>query len=339
MLEIDASIGEGGGQVLRTALALSIITQTPIHLKNIRAKRSKPGLMRQHLMCVQASQQISNAQVKGAHIGSSELEFLPNVVNAGEYIFEIGSAGSTSLVLQTILPPLLLAKQASTIQITGGTHNPLAPSATFLQECFLPQLAKMGASVEYSLERHGFYPVGGGAVKIAIQPVNTWQILDLTKRGEAKKHYAQALVMNLSNDICLRELALVQKQLNWQDDQLHHRSIRVAHGVGNVLELIVAHEWVTEVFTEIGSREKSAERVAKAASDAVKKYLVSEAPVGEYLADQLLLPCALAGKGRFVTNCLSLHFITNVEIIKKFLNIEIQTQRLDNGNFVVEVLS
>ena len=171
-IQIDGSQGEGGGQILRTALALSMITGQAFELINIRAGRKKPGLMRQHLVCVQASQHISQAYVEGAELHSQRLYFAPQHVQNGKYQFQIGSAGSTTLVLQTLLPALLLRNEASELTISGGTHNPLAPTADFIEHCFLPALEKLGIAVEFKLNKAGFFPIGAGEIQIKIQP---WQ--------------------------------------------------------------------------------------------------------------------------------------------------------------------
>jgi len=171
-LHIDGSVGEGGGQVLRTALSLAIVLRQPLSITRIRAGRAKPGLMRQHLAAVKAAQAISAADVCGAALGSSELHFVPHASSAGSHHIDIGSAGSAGLVLQTVLPPLLRADGPSRIAITGGTHNMLAPSTCFLQRCFLPQLAKMGASVTLEVVREGLFPAGGGQIVVQIEPIS-----------------------------------------------------------------------------------------------------------------------------------------------------------------------
>ena len=169
-IQIDGSQGEGGGQILRTALALSMITGQAFELINIRAGRKKSGLMRQHLVCVQASQQISQAYIEGAELHSQRLYFAPQHVQSGKYQFQIGSAGSTTLVLQTLLPALLLQNEASELTISGGTHNPLAPTADFTEHCFLPCLKKLGIGVDFKLNKAGFFPIGAGEIQVTIQP-------------------------------------------------------------------------------------------------------------------------------------------------------------------------
>jgi RNA 3'-terminal phosphate cyclase (ATP) len=194
MLTIDGSMGEGGGQVLRSSLALSLLTSTPLRIGKIRAGRARPGLMRQHLMAVHAATTISDAEVSGAELGSTELTFRPQAIRAGDYRFAIGGAGSTTLVFQTILLPLLLGASApSTLCFEGGTHNPMAPPFEFLQRVFLPLLARMGARVEVSLSRHGFYPAGGGRWSATVHPAARLARLDLLERGAVHTQSAVAL--------------------------------------------------------------------------------------------------------------------------------------------------
>jgi hypothetical protein len=194
MIELDGAAGEGGGQILRSALALSMITGQPFRITRIRANRAKPGLMRQHLVAVQAAVQVSNASVTGAELGSSELSFTPGRITGGDYHFAIGSAGSCTLVLQTVVLALLYAQQPSTIRITGGTHNSMAPPVQFLQRTYLPLLARMGAQVDIELVRYGFYPAGGGEVIASVRPCKRLEPLVLMERGSPVAGYAEAFV-------------------------------------------------------------------------------------------------------------------------------------------------
>lgn len=213
-IQIDGSQGEGGGQILRTALALSMITGQPFELINIRAGRKKPGLMRQHLVCVQASQQISQAYVESAELHSQRLYFAPQHVQSGKYQFQIGSAGSTTLVLQTLLPVLLLKNEATELTISGGTHNPLAPTADFIEHCFLPALTKIGINVDFRLNKAGFFPIGAGEIQITVQPWRDRISLNLLDRGALQCNEAFAAVLNLSEEaqIAQRELTTLSKK-------------------------------------------------------------------------------------------------------------------------------
>ncbi|HEX8322994.1 MAG TPA: RNA 3'-terminal phosphate cyclase [Tepidisphaeraceae bacterium] len=327
-LALDGSQGEGGGQILRTALGLSALTGRPFVIERIRAKRDKPGLMRQHLTAVNAAAEICGAVVDGATIGSSRVAFTPGPVRAGEYCFAIGSAGSTTLVLQTVLPALLTASGPSLITLEGGTHNPHAPTVDFIREAFVPIVNRMGPSVEIELERHGFYPAGGGRWQAAITPAKRLTPITIDQRGAILRRTAKAVVAALSGDIAKRELAKVEQRLGWSGDALQIRQLPADQGPGNVVLLTVECEHVTEVFTAIGQKGVSAESVADAAIDDVRAYLASNAPVGECLADQLLIPLAMAGGGSFVATRATQHLTTNAAVVEQFLPVRI---RIDTG--------
>jgi len=329
MIIIDGSQGEGEGQILRTSLALSLWTQQPVRIEHIRAKRAKPGLLRQHLTAVQAAVAISKGQAKGAELGSRALTFSPGKVQGGDFRFAIGTAGSCTLVLQTILFPLLLAERASTVTITGGTHNPSAPPVDFLQRAFLPLLARMGAPVEVTLKKHGFFPGGGGEIVTRIQPCPILQGLELCERGERRRSFAEAYIASLPVHIAERELKTVGELMNWRKEQLFVRGLSGHNGIGNALGIILEHEHVTEVFTGFGERGVSAETVAKTACDEALDYIASNAAVGPHLADQLLLPLALAGSGRFTMSAPTQHFTTNAAVIERFLPIRIGVEKKD----------
>jgi RNA 3'-terminal phosphate cyclase (ATP) len=319
MLTIDGSRGEGGGQVLRTSLALSLVTGTPFRIENVRAGRRNPGLLRQHLTAVRAAAEIGAAEVGGGEVGSRELVFRPGRVRPGSYAFSIGTAGSTTLVLQTVLPALLTAAGPSEVAIEGGTHNPLAPPFDFLARAFVPLVNRMGPRVSVELERAGFYPAGGGRVVASVQPAARLEPLELVERGALLNCRARAVVANLPFSIAEREIGVVCERLPEARDDARAEALRGAPGPGNVVTIEVACEHVTEVFTGFGERGVPAETVAARASDAARRYLASGVPVGEHLADQLVLPLALAGRGEFATLPLSSHARTNVEVIEQFL--------------------
>jgi RNA 3'-terminal phosphate cyclase (ATP) len=337
VLEVDGSQGEGGGQILRTSLALSLVTARPFHLTRIRAARQRPGLQRQHLTAVQAAATVGRADVRGAELGSAELTFVPGVVTPGEYHFAIGTAGSACLVLQTILPPLLRAAAPSRLTLTGGTHNQQAPPFDFLARTFAPVVSRLGPSIDVRLVRPGFYPAGGGELVATIVPAETWRRLELLERGELRRKRARALVARLSPEIARRELREVQRQLGWSEAELVVEEVRDSLGPGNVIMLELEFAHITEVLTGFGARGVPAEAVAKSAIEQAQRYLGVDAPVGLHLADQLLLPLALAGGGTFRTLELSLHARTNLEVIRRFLEVEIQTHREPTGGSRVTV--
>jgi RNA 3'-terminal phosphate cyclase (ATP) len=325
-LEIDGSQGEGGGQIIRSSLALSLLTGTPVSLNNIRAKRKNSGLARQHLVAVQAAAQISNAKLNGCALGSSQLTFDPGTVKPGSYDFRIGTAGSASLVLQTILPPLLLAAGPSTLTIEGGTHNPLAPPADFLIRSYAPLIERLGPKLQVQLDRHGFFPGGGGRVVVHIEPVSQLTGLKLRERGEIVKRYVRALVANLPKKIAERECHEIRRLSGWEKPCFHAEEV-VAHGCGNAVLIEIASEHVTEVFVGFGERGISAERVAAGVWQEADEYLQAEVPVGPHLADQLILPLAIAAAhgeySSFRTFALTGHSLTHLDVVQMFLPVQI----------------
>jgi RNA 3'-terminal phosphate cyclase (ATP) len=335
VIEIDGSFGEGGGQILRTSLALSLVTGQPCRIQNIRAARKKSGLLRQHLTAVNAAAEIGQAKVEGASLASRELTFSPGSVTAGSYHFAVGSAGSTTLVLQTILPALVIASKPSTLVLEGGTHNPHAPPFDFLQKSFLPVLNRMGPTISADLERPGFYPAGGGKFTVTIKPARRLSPIQLLQRGEIRRCGATAIVAGLPQHIAERELKVVREKLAWPDDAL--RVEVFPDGPGNILMLEIQSEHITEIFTGFGERGVRAETVAEGVIALVQAYLDSIAPVGNLLADQLVVPFALAGGGSFKTLLLSRHAQTNIEVVKMFLNVEVNVRAEDERIRIVEI--
>ena len=323
MITIDGSIGEGGGQVLRTALALSLVTGQPFRIEKIRSRRPKPGLLRQHLTAVQAATTVGQAQVEGDELGSTQLRFTPGQVQPGEYRFAIGSAGSATLVLQTVLPPLLTSSGDSVLVLEGGTHNPWAPPFDFLERVFLRLVNRLGPQIEVSLTRPGFYPAGGGSFTVRVRPSRSLHALDLRARGEIRDRRVTALIANLPKHIGDRELRTAVKGLNWRDDCGSIRSFEGQSGPGNVLLVEVESEHVTELTTGFGEVGVAAEAVADQAMKAMRRYLAAGVPVGSHLADQLLTVLALGAGGVFTTLALSRHTLTNIEVIRQFVDVRI----------------
>jgi RNA 3'-terminal phosphate cyclase (ATP) len=332
LLDIDGAAGEGGGQVLRTALALSLITGRGFTLRNIRGGRARPGLQRQHLTCVEAARVVGHADVDGAGLGARFLRFVPGTVRHGDHRFAIGTAGSTSLVLQTILWPLLHTAGDSTVVIEGGTHVPMAPTATFLERAFLPALDRFGLAgrVDLDVDAHGFFPAGGGRLMVELAggapPVaTTW-----TSRGATRRVSAHAMVSQLSKDIARREVFAVAEALGLKQALGHRQTAACAidevesPGPGNALHVTVESEHGVEVFQGIGERGRRAEDVAAAVVEEVQTFLAHDAPVGPHLADQLLIPMALAavagaGESAIRTTTPTLHTTTNADLIGRFL--------------------
>jgi len=339
MLHIDGSRGEGGGQILRTSLALSILTQRPIHLENIRKGRSSPGLKRQHLECVRAAAAISNADVEGDHLNSTDVVFTPGPVQGGSYAFDTQGAGSTSLVWQTVLYPLLLASrrgEGTSVVFKGGTHNPWAPPFPFLQSAFLPKLHAMGVDVELDNPRLGFYPKGGGELHCTFGAGADFSTsLELTSRPKKVDVKVEALVMRLPDHVAERELQAVQRVLGVKRKHQHIVRTDAGIGEGNAVVVHAAHDDDAEVFVSFGERGKKAEHVATKVAREAQAYLKGDWPVGEHRADQLMLPL-LFGGGVYRTGRLSLHSTTQLETIRLFTDVEFDVDKRDDGSVVVE---
>ncbi|HVG30057.1 MAG TPA: RNA 3'-terminal phosphate cyclase [Pyrinomonadaceae bacterium] len=337
MIEIDGSYGEGGGQIIRTSLALSLVTGKAFRVGRVRARRDPPGLKRQHLTAVNAAAEVGRAKAEGARVGSQHFSFEPGEVAAGDYRFRIGTAGSTTLVLQTVLPPLMIASAPSLVTLEGGTHNVHAPPFDFLAKAFLPLVRRTGPKVEIDLVRYGFYPPGGGKLTVLIEPTGERRRLDIPTRGEIRRKSARALCVKLPPSVGERELAVVRERLGWDGDELQVETSDNAFSPGNVLTLEMESDHLTELFTGVGERGVRAEVIAGRAVAEVESYLAHGAPVGEHLADQLLIPLALAGGGSFVTGQPSPHTTTNIEIIKMFLDVEITTEQVSGRQWKIDV--
>lgn len=324
MLTIDGSFGEGGGQILRTSLALSLITGKAFKLINIRAKRANPGLQNQHLTAVRAAATIGDASVSGDERGSQSLTFEPGKVKPGTYNFDIGTAGSTTLVLQTILPPLMTAVEKSTLTFTGGTHNPHAPPFDYINETYVPIVELFGPSVRLELGRLGFYPPGGGMFTAVVSPTEKLKPLELLRRGKILRRSARSLLVRLSQRVGQRELDYVRNNMpDWGHGELRLDISDNALSAGNALTIQFQCEYVTETFTSIGTRGLAAEKVAESAVKWARQYIESSAAVGEFLADQIVIPCAMAGSGSYTADVISSHTETNISTIKKFLDVDI----------------
>ena len=327
MIQLDGS--NGGGQILRTALSLSMVTGQPFHLKNIRGKRPKPGLMRQHLTCVKAAAEICDGSIDGAELLSREVIFNPGKICSGDYHFKIGTAGSTTLLAQTLLPALWMAEGKSTLRLEGGTHNPMAPPADFIARVFLPVVEKMGFTASCELVRHGFAPAGGGEIFLTIEPSKERQTLDLCERGEFISQGVISTIAHIDEKVAKNEITTALKELNWPDSCASIIQADESSGPGNCCAIELIHEHARERITNFGAHNRSASDVAKKAAQQMRGYLTTGAVVGRGLADQLLLPMALAGGGKFVSMNASNHFATNLEVIRKFLPVNLTQEPAD----------
>jgi len=337
LLELNGE--SGGGQLLRSALTLSMCTGRAFRMRHIRAKRPKPGLMRQHLLCVQAAAAISNAKFTGAEIGSTAITFEPGTITAGAHHFAINTGGSTTLVLQTLLPALLQAGAPSTLRIMGGTHNPLAPPYEFIERCYLPILARMGVKATTTLERHGFMQAGGGILTATIHPLKKWKKLKLTERGELVSLSGTVLHAHLPEGIISREIKAATDILGWPDDSISVRQQATdSIGPGNAILLEAVFANITVISTGVAVIGKSSESVAAGAAKGLRGYLASPAPFGVHLADQLLLPIALAGGGLLHTRAITDHTRTNIALIEQFLPVRFHLTEPGPGIRSIEVV-
>jgi RNA 3'-terminal phosphate cyclase (ATP) len=326
LLEIDGAAGEGGGQILRTSLALALLTGRPFHLFNLRAGRQRPGLQPQHLLSVQAAATIGQARLRGAARDSTDLVFEPGEVNSGRYHFAIGTAGATSLVLHTLYLPLALRGTGpSEVTITGGTHVRASPSFDFLDTTWRPYLGLLGLHLELKMLRAGFYPRGGGAIEARIPRCPRLQPLDLTEVGRPNRATGLSVVAGLPEDIARRQARRAAHRLKASGLRVDIREESWPGGPGTILTVVLDTSPVPTLFFALGERGKRAEQVADEAAEQALAFLGAEpAGVDAHSADQLVLPLALAeGPSTYRVAQVTRHLTTNVAVIRRFLEREI----------------
>ncbi len=345
IMTIDGSEGEGGGQILRSSMALAVLSNTPITITNIRAGRKKPGLKRQHLTSIRAAAEVCAGTLAGDEQNSSEVSFTPGPISPGTYYFSVGTAGSSTLVLQTVLPILLMADGPSTVVVEGGTHNDMAPPFDFLDRCFLPFVRHMGATVDLTLEQHGFYPAGGGKVIAHITPAPLAGF-DLIERGERVACRAEALVSRMPVDIGERQMKTIARLMRQVPAENTTVTEVRSPGPGTVSMIEMEFEHTTELVMAVGRKGVASEKVAKAAVKEANAYLDGDAPVGPHLADQLMMPLALSAAfgdpttkrgGSFRTGELTDHSTTHIDIISRFLPVDFAVVSNDDDTFTVTV--
>lgn len=323
--------------MVRNSCALSLVTGTPFRITDVRGKRSRPGLMRQHVTAVEAACAISGSECSGLTVGSSELTFRPGKVMPGEYHFAVGTAGSTGLVLQTVLMPLVLADGPSRLVLEGGTHNMLAPPFDFIERVFLPVINRMGPQVSARLTRHGFYPRGGGRIEVEITPAPLRPI-NCSERGEPLDVAGHALFTGLPFAIAERMLARARQGLpGWAEEAFALRQLPEDQGPGVILMLEARYAHATEIVSGFGQLGVPAERLARTASARMNGYLEAKAFAGPYLADQLILPFVLAGGGSFTTVKPSQHLLTAIDIAQRFTGKQITVTQQPEGEHLVTV--
>ena len=342
MIEIDGNYREGGGQILRTGLSLSCLFQKPFRIFNIRKGRQKPGLMPQHLTCVRAAQLISNAEVKGDKQGSTELIFFPGEIKSGDYVFDIGTAGSTSLVLQTLIPAIVFSSTQflrgkkwqtegkgdgesfsqgkTSITLTGGTHVPFSPSYHYLAEVFVPMLKLLGILMHLSIHSYGFYPKGGGKVSAEIFPAIATKPLRALERGEIVRLKGYSAVGNLPLSIAERQKNALAEKIYPQRYLLDIELLNVpAHGQGTFAFLASESEHSIAGFTALGARGKKAEAVGEEAAMEFLDYYSTGAALDLHMADQIVLYLSMCEEESvFTTSRITEHLMTNLWVMQQF---------------------
>jgi RNA 3'-phosphate cyclase len=332
MVHIDGSFGEGGGQILRTSLALSCALGKPVQITNIRKDRRKPGLQPQHLTAVKAAATIARAEVQGAELSSTAIRFLPNRTHGGTYRFDVaekkGSAGSTSLVLQTILLPLCFAEQASLVSVNGGTHVPWSPSFHYLSSIVAPLLFRLGVRAEFAIASWGWYPIGGGQVSARITPEQALQPLTVIERGRLLRISGISAVSNLPVHIAARQrdraIAVLSKEgIDASIEVLSGPSA----GKGSFLFLAAEFERVTAGFDALGAIGKRAEEVADEACSGLLSHLRARGALDPHLADQVAPWLAFCqGPSEFTTSRVTRHLLTNLWVVRQFMDIDVRVE-------------
>ncbi len=332
MILVDGSQGEGGGQILRTAIGLSAVTGKPVKIFNIRKGRPNPGLQAQHLVGIKAVSEICEGKLRGAELGSTEVEFTPGKIKGGEYIFDVGTAGAVTLVLQSVVIPAIHANKEISFEITGGTHVNWSPSFDYFQHIFCGWMKTLGIQIEAEILKYGFYPKGGGKVKVKIIP-GSLKNLQLTDRGD----YLRTDIFSVAskdlqkNKVVERQVQGAEKILK-TENQVSSYVDSFSTGTSVHMHSHYKNNWCMLGSSVIGEKNKPAEKVGEEAAALLKKQMDSGATVDEYMSDQILPFLALAkGKSEFITSELTKHAETNIWVIKKFLDVEFKVDCLENG--------
>lgn len=327
LLRIDGSRGEGGGQILRTSLSLACITGRPIELYNIRAKRDKPGLRPQHLQCVKAAAHICSGRLQGAEVGSTRIAFEPGPIRPGEYRFDIGTAGATSLVFHTVVYPLSFARSPSRVVITGGTHNPMSPCYHYMALAWAPLLGQLGFNIDLGIAAAGFYPKGGGEISATVSPADALRPLRLRERGRLSAIEGISGVANLKLSIAERQAKSASTRLKAMGIDCPFEVCDMpAASPGTVLLVNAVFEHGRACYFGLGEVRKRAETVADEACRDLQRFMKSSATVDEHLADQLLIPLAFCeGESIFMPPVVTTHLTTNADVIGLFWPARIET--------------
>jgi RNA 3'-terminal phosphate cyclase (ATP) len=332
LVEIDGSYGEGGGQILRTSLALALVSGRPLRITRIRAGRSKPGLAAQHLAAVEATRAVCNGRLEGAELGSQDILLEPGDVVPGQYRFEIATAGATSLVLHTLYLPLALAGGPSELVIRGGTHVAWSPSFHYLRDHWRPALALMGLDVEIDIRRAGYYPKGGGEIVARIYPSERVKAVKLSRDAPASRRDIAPTHANVTIVSTRLPSHVAERQTTTARHLLEKAGLDVSVEVeeydgiapGTATHVRIPTDLSGGMFTSLGERGLPAEKVAARAAEQAIEFASSDAAIDKYLADQLVLPLALAeGTSEYTTSEITQHLVTNADVVSQFLPVDI----------------
>jgi RNA 3'-phosphate cyclase len=327
LIEIDGSYGEGGGQILRTALAFSAVLRKPIRVHHIRRGRKNPGLQPQHLKGVEALTRITEGRAEGLKPGSDAITFIPQNIVPGNYKFEIGTAGSVTLLLQGLLLPLCLSQEGSRLTLVGGTHVRWSPPFHYLKEVLFPPLTSMGISVAANIERWGWYPKGGGILHVEVEPVRELRPISLIERGPLKKIRGISATSHLPRHVGERQkdyaLRKIEEELNMEAEVQVLYDVP-ANGAGSFFFLLAESQRGIAGFSSLGERGKTAEEVAEEVVNSLREYVGSDGCIDPHLADQLIPFVALAkGNSVLTTTRMTEHLLTNLWVAQHFLDMTI----------------
>ncbi|RLI24811.1 MAG: RNA 3'-phosphate cyclase [Candidatus Hecatellales archaeon] len=334
-VEVDGSLLEGGGQILRTSVALSALTGRPARIFNVRAKRNPPGLRLQHLAAIRSVAMLTDAEVEGLEVGSLEVGFNPKTIKGGSFSFDVGSAGSITLILQALAPVAAYAPSPVELEIVGGTNTKWSPPVEYLEEVLLPTLRRMGFEGRVETVRRGFYPQGGGIVKAFFKPVHALKPLEMVSQSRITRIRGLAYSCRLPRHVSERMAHAARRMLenagyslDLEMEVLQHGNSKCSVGPGCGIILIAEFENGDIMAADsLGEKGKPAEKVGREAAESLLSQIGTGAPVDTHLADQLIVWMALAeGVSKIRAAKLSLHTLTAIEVCKTFMEADFHVE-------------
>jgi RNA 3'-terminal phosphate cyclase (ATP) len=339
-IKIDGNYGEGGGQILRTALALSCVLQKEIEIYNIRKGRKVPGLQAQHLTCVKATQVISEAEVEGNRIQSQILRFCPRKIKGGNLFLDVGTAGSVCLVLQSIILPLSLADAQSELRLKGGTHVPFSPPVNYFLKVLFPILKSLGLNLSIEIKRWGWYPKGGGEIICQVNPAERIKPLNLIEKGKLLKLSGFSAVSNLPLSIAQRQNQEAERILKENSFELDAETLNTpSAGKGTFFFLLASFENSFAGFSALGALGKRAEQVSDEACRFFLDFMKTTGAIEEHLADQLIPFLALAqDESNFSVSRISRHLLTNIWVTQQFLPVKFIVEGKENQPGKIKII-